>query len=68
MLGTSGIVEPMSKQALIDTIEVEIKVKLAAKREIILAAPGNYGLDFLEEKWQIQKEEAVKCSNYVEIP
>ena len=65
VLGTSGIVEPMSEQALIDTIEVEIKVKLAAKREIILAAPGNYGLDFLEEKWQIQKEEAVKCSNYV---
>ena len=65
VLGTSGIVEPMSEQALIDTIEVEIKVKLAGKREIILAAPGNYGLDFLEEKWQIQKEEAVKCSNYV---
>ena len=65
VLGTSGIVEPMSEQALIDTIEVEIKVKLAGKRDIILAAPGNYGLDFLEEKWQIQKEEAVKCSNYV---
>lgn len=65
VLGTSGIVEPMSEQALIDTIEVEIKVKLAEKREIILAAPGNYGLDFLKEKWCIHKEETVKCSNYV---
>lgn len=65
ILGTSGIVEPMSEQALIDTIEVEIKVKLAAKQEILLAAPGNYGLDFLKEKWQIRSEEAIKCSNYV---
>lgn len=65
ILGTSGIVEPMSEQALIDTIEVEIKVKLAAKQEILLAVPGNYGLDFLKEKWQIRSEEAVKCSNYV---
>lgn len=65
VLGTSGIVEPMSEQALIDTIEVEIKVKLAAGNDIILASPGNYGLDFLREKWQITKEETVKCSNYV---
>lgn len=67
ILGTSGIVEPMSEQALIDTIEVEVKVKLAqdAGAKILLAAPGNYGMDFLQEQWQISPDEAVKCSNFV---
>lgn len=65
VLGTSGIVEPMSEQALLDTIEVEVKVKLADQGGYILAAPGNYGLDFLKQQWDISTEEVVKCSNYV---
>lgn len=65
VLGTSGIVEPMSEKALIDTIEVEIKVKLAEGRHYLIAAPGNYGLDFLESRWKISPEETVKCSNYI---
>ena len=65
VLGTSGIVEPMSEKALIDTIEVEIKVKLAEGRRCLIAAPGNYGLDFLREKWGILPRDTVKCSNYI---
>lgn len=65
ILGTSGIVYPMSEQALIDTIEVEVKVKLANQGPYLLAAPGNYGLNFLEDKYDILAMDAVKCSNYV---
>lgn len=65
MLGTTGIVEPMSEKALIDTIQVEINVKRAAGEEYLLAAPGNYGLDFLKERYQILESRAVKCSNFV---
>lgn len=65
ILGTSGIVEPMSEQALLDTIRVEIKMQLANGNGWLLAAPGNYGLDFLERTYGISPDRAVKCSNFV---
>ena len=47
ILGTTGIVEPMSEQALVDTIEVELnQIALASRRLII--TPGNYGSSFIE--------------------
>lgn len=65
ILGTSGIVEPMSEQALLDTIQVEVKMQLANGNGWLLAAPGNYGLDFLERTYGISPDRAVKCSNFV---
>lgn len=66
VLGTSGIVEPMSEQALIDTIRVEIRQKLANGMQYLLIVPGNYGIDFLEEYGHgLSLEDAVKCSNFV---
>lgn len=66
VLGTSGTVEPMSEQALIDTIRVEIRQKLAGGTEYLLIVPGNYGIDFLEEYGHgLCLEDAVKCSNFV---
>lgn len=46
ILGTSGIVEPMSEQALVDTIEVELKQIAIGSRDLILT-PGNYGSDYI---------------------
>jgi cobalt-precorrin-5B (C1)-methyltransferase len=46
ILGTSGIVEPMSEQALVDTIEVELKQVAVDSKELILT-PGNYGSDYI---------------------
>lgn len=65
ILGTTGIVNPMSEQALIDTIEVEMKVCLAEKYRYLIIAPGNYGLDFLREEYSIEENDVVKCSNYI---
>ena len=65
VLGTSGIVEPMSEQALIDTIRLELKVKQAQGREDIVIAPGNYGIDFLREEYGLSEIDTVKCSNYI---
>ena len=66
VLGTSGIVEPMSEQALIDTIRVEMRQKLANDMEYLLVVPGNYGIDFLDQYGHgLQLEDAVKCSNFV---
>jgi cobalt-precorrin-5B (C1)-methyltransferase len=66
VLGTSGIVEPMSEQALIDTIRVEIRQKLANGMKYLLIVPGNYGIDFLEQYGHgLCLDDAVKCSNFV---
>lgn len=65
ILGTSGIVEPMSEKALISSIEVEMKQKASGGKEYLLVAPGNYGLQYLSGHFPFEAEEAVKCSNYV---
>ncbi|MCF2682131.1 cobalt-precorrin-5B (C(1))-methyltransferase CbiD [Faecalicatena contorta] len=65
ILGTTGIVEPMSEQALVDTIRVEMKVCMAGRYRYLIVAPGNYGLDFLSEQYGMKDEDVVKCSNYI---
>lgn len=65
ILGTSGIVEPMSEQALIDTIAVEMKVAKANGVKNIILTPGNYGEDFIRETLCLDLKQAVKCSNFV---
>ncbi len=65
ILGTSGIVEPMSEKALISSIEVEMKQKASGGKEYLLVAPGNYGLQYLSGHFPFEADEAVKCSNYV---
>ncbi|MEG7530670.1 MAG: cobalt-precorrin-5B (C(1))-methyltransferase CbiD [Hungatella sp.] len=65
ILGTSGIVEPMSEQALLDTIRLEIHMQAAMGRQEIILTPGNYGEHFLQEELQLPLSHAVKCSNFV---
>lgn len=65
ILGTSGIVEPMSSQALLDTIRVELKQNRELGNEIIAIAPGNYGFDFMKKEFDYNFDEAVKCSNFI---
>ncbi|MCC8162645.1 MAG: cobalt-precorrin-5B (C(1))-methyltransferase CbiD [Lachnospiraceae bacterium] len=66
VLGTSGIVEPMSEQALIETILVEMRQKLANGMKYLLVVPGNYGIDFLSQYGHgLDLDDAVKCSNFV---
>ncbi|HML37197.1 MAG TPA: cobalt-precorrin-5B (C(1))-methyltransferase CbiD [Bacillota bacterium] len=65
ILGTSGIVEPMSDQALIDTIKVEMDVQKAAGTEYLVITPGNYGETFLKSQTALSGIYSVKCSNFV---
>ena len=65
ILGTSGIVEPMSEAALIQSIRVEMKQRHAQGEEYILVTPGNYGADYLREHMALPYEKNIKCSNYV---
>ena len=65
ILGTSGIVEPMSEEALVGSIQVEIRQKVASGARYLLVTPGNYGETFLREHMTLPFSESVKCSNFV---
>ena len=65
VLGTSGIVEPMSQQALLDSLQLEIHQAALQSRRLILA-PGNYGLDYLAAHYpELREIPIVKISNFI---
>ncbi len=65
VLGTTGIVKPMSEEALLETIQLEIHMKSVNGAKVLLMAPGNYGEEFLKEELQVPMGSAVLCSNFV---
>ena len=65
VLGTSGIVEPMSEKALIETMYVEMRAQQARGNKNLLVFFGNYGEDFTRDVMQLDLEGAVTCSNFV---
>lgn len=67
ILGTSGIVEPMSNQALLDTIRVELNQRRAEGFDYVAVAPGNYGLDFMKKAYGYDLDKSVKCSNFIGV-
>ena len=67
ILGTSGIVEPMSNQALLATIRVELNQRRAEGFDYIAVAPGNYGLDFMKKAYGYDLDKSVKCSNFIGV-
>ena len=65
VLGTTGIVEPMSSKALIDTISVELSQKKALGFTTAFVTPGNYGLKFMANHYGYDLDKSVKCSNFI---
>lgn len=65
ILGTTGIVEPMSERALIETIKLEIDAKKRNSKKVLFVSPGNYGLNFARQYLALDIDLAVKCSNFI---
>ena len=65
VLGTSGIVEPMSEDAIRGTIELELKQKRILGMDTIVLVPGNYGEKFCMKHLGIKSDYIVKISNYL---
>ncbi len=65
ILGTSGIVEPMSEQALVDTIGVELRQRRAMGCQYILLTPGNYGSEFIRDGLGLDPAFPVQTSNFI---
>ncbi len=65
ILGTSGIVEPMSSQAILDTIRIELRQRKEEGFDYVAVSPGNYGLDFMQKTYGYDLDRSVKCSNFI---
>ncbi len=65
VLGTSGIVEPMSTDALKETIRISLCQAACEGHKEVILAPGNYGLSYVEKLGIGGNIPVVRCSNFV---
>lgn len=65
IIGTTGIVEPMSSSALVDTIRAEANMRRAAGHRFLLLTVGNFSEDFLRLRNESLSQRCVTCSNFI---
>ncbi|NLZ89485.1 MAG: cobalamin biosynthesis protein CbiD [Clostridiales bacterium] len=65
IIGTTGIVEPMSNAALVDTIRLELNVLATSGVKAVLLSPGNYGETFCRDVLGLDAQHLVLCSNFI---
>lgn len=65
VIGTTGIIEPMSDEAVASTIKIELSVRAATGSRFVLMTPGNYGSDYIKNELGIDPENAVTTSNFI---
>ena len=65
VLGTSGIIEPMSDKAIVDTTETLIRQRKGLGHETLLVTPGNYGQGYVTDYLGMDLSSSIKCSNFM---
>ncbi len=65
VLGTSGIVRPMSEEALVESLRLELRMHYEEGLRYVLVVPGNYGLSFARDELGLNVDRVVVCSNYL---
>lgn len=65
IIGTTGIVEPMSNSAIIDTIRTEANMRKAAGLQTLVLTVGNYSEQFIRLQKPALSEISVMCSNFI---
>ena len=65
ILGTTGIIEPMSEKAIVDTIALQIRQKKEEGQPLLVLVPGNYGRRYATQELGLPVSAVVLCSNYV---
>jgi cobalt-precorrin-5B (C1)-methyltransferase len=65
IIGTTGIVEPMSEGAIVETIRVELRQRRESGAEYVLLTPGNYGSDFIRDGLGLDPAIGVQTSNFI---
>lgn len=65
VLGTTGIVVPMSEAALVESIRLEMNMLVQNGAKYLVITPGNYGQVFSKDQMNLDLTYSMKCSNYV---
>lgn len=71
IIGTTGIVEPMSEEAFMESVQLEMRIKRAEGRQHFIFVFGNYGETFIHQhrhRLGIEEEAletVIKTSNFV---
>ncbi len=65
IIGTTGIVEPMSNSALIETIRTEARVRRSIGDKNMLLTLGNYSDSFVQSEMPFSLDRSIKCSNFI---
>lgn len=65
ILGTTGLVRPMSEEALIASIHAELNLHKSERETDLLLTPGSYGAAFCRDVLRLETQRAVQCSNYI---
>ena len=65
VLGTTGIVEPMSDDAVVETVRTELSQRKASGQTHVLFTPDNYGADFIKNELHLDPANAVTTSNFI---
>ena len=65
ILGTTGIVEPMSEEGWKNSLSIELAMKREQGMDKIILVPGNHGEQFIKEHLGIDINNCVRMSNFV---
>ena len=65
ILGTSGIVEPMSMASWIASIEVYVRVALGGGAQCVAYLPGKIGRDYAKDVLKLPEKRSVQIANFL---
>lgn len=65
IIGTTGIVDPMSDEGWKKALSAELAIKRAQGRETIILVPGNIGRDIMAKSYGADLDGIVKMSNFI---
>ncbi|AFZ67788.1 cobalt-precorrin-5B (C(1))-methyltransferase CbiD [Deinococcus peraridilitoris] len=65
ILGTTGVVEPMSQEAYMASVEVYVRVALGDRPDAVIFTPGKLGRDYARAHLKLDGKRLVQISNFV---
>jgi cobalt-precorrin-5B (C1)-methyltransferase len=65
ILGTTGIVEPMSEKAYIESLRLDLRQLYAEGKRDVLIIVGNFAKQFAKENLNLSLDSYIKCSNFI---
>lgn len=65
ILGTTGVVRPMSEEAFKNSLVPLVDMALAAGHRKLVLSPGNMGLRWATERFYISPETVIETSNFI---